>query len=185
MKAAAPWQPAEVQPEDGDVWLTKRGGFGLRGGVLCALYVKKDEDGEDRESAEALCNFAAFITAEVMREDGTGEAARVFEIEGRRSDGQPMRPARVQVTAAEFSGMNWPVREWGARAIVSNGQGKKDKAREAIQRLSDKRGLTERTVYTHTGWLMHPEHGPVYLTAGAVIGKAARWKASKWTWARA
>lgn len=181
VEGAASWQPpakeekdgppADGQGEAGDVWLTKRMGFGLRGGVLCALTVKKDEEtGEDREQVEALCNFAAFITAEVTEEDGTGEAARVFEIEGKRSDGQPMRPARVKVTAAEFSGMNWAVREWGAGAIVRNGQGKKDKAREAIQHLSLSRGFDERTVYAYTGWLMHPAHGPLYLTAGAVIG---------------
>ncbi|WP_293914508.1 DUF927 domain-containing protein [Deinococcus sp.] len=173
MQDAPQMARAEPTREDGDVWTSKRSGFGLRGGVLCALSVKKDEEtGEDRESAEPLCNFAAFITAEVTEEDGTGEAARTFELEGHRSGGQPMRPARIRVTAAEFGGMNWAVREWGARAIVVNGQGKKDKAREAIQRLSEQRGFEERTVYTHTGWLEHPEHGHVYLSAGAVIGAA-------------
>ena len=162
----------EASGEDGDVWLSRREGFGLRNGVLCALTRKKNEDGEEYEAAEVLCNFAAFITAEVTEEDGTGEAARVFEIEGQRADGQPLHPARVRVTAAEFGVMAWPVKEWGARAIVRNGQGRKDKLREAIQQLSSQRGISERTVYTHTGWIRHASHGLVYLTAGAVIGRA-------------
>ncbi|MDL2343095.1 DUF927 domain-containing protein [Deinococcus sp. MIMF12] len=180
LEEAGTWQPPakedavaeEGQGKPGDVWLSKRQGFGIRGGTLCALEVRRGEDGRDWEAAEALANFAAYIRAEVFEEDGTGEAARVFEVEGTRPDGQPMRPARVRVTAADFGGMGWAVREWGARAIVGSGQGKKDKAREAIQHLSLARGIEERTVYTHTGWLQHAEHGPVYLTAGAVIGAA-------------
>ena len=175
VQRATLWTPPdspEASGEDGDVWLSKREGFGLRNGVLCALSRKKNEDGEEYEAAEVLGNFAAFITAEVTQEDGTGEAARVFELEGRRADGQPLHPARVTVGAADFGAMSWPVREWGARAIVRNGQGRKDKLREAIQQLSAARGIAERTVYLHTGWIRHPEHGPCYLTAAAVIGAA-------------
>ncbi|ACO46244.1 DUF927 domain-containing protein [Deinococcus deserti] len=178
---AQPWQPQtkedgqegspDGQGEEGDVWLSKREGFGLRGGVLCALSMKKDEDGEVYESAEALCNFSALIVSQVSQEDGTGDAPLSFEVAGRWADGQPMRPMTApMISAAEFSGMNWPVRVYGAEAIVRNGQGRKDKAREAIQHLSKRLGITQRTVYAHTGWLMHPDHGPVYLTAGAVIG---------------
>ncbi|WP_407569117.1 DUF927 domain-containing protein [Deinococcus altitudinis] len=182
MEAAPIWTPpakAEagqgegegVAQEDGDVWLSKRSGYGVRGGQLCALTVKKgEESGEDFEAVEVLCNFTAYITAEVTLEDGTGEAARVFELEGTRADGRPMNPPRVTVSAQEFGGMSWPVAKWGAAAVVHAGQGKKDKARVALQLLSGARGVNERTVYQHTGWIQHPEHGPVYLTAGAVIG---------------
>ncbi|WP_420597022.1 hypothetical protein [Deinococcus sp.] len=175
VKAAPQWtrpQAAEQRGEEGDVWLSKREGFGVRHGVLCALSMRKNDNGEEYENAEALCNFAAHITAEVTQEDGTNEAARVFELEGTRPDGRPMNPARVTVGAAEFGGMNWPVAKWGAGAVVHAGQGKKDKARAAIQLLSAAAGMAERTVYQHTGWIQHPEHGPVYLTAGAVIGAA-------------
>ena len=179
MQAAPEWTPP-APPEDaapqgraGDVWLSKRDGFGLRHGVLSALSVKKNEGGESYEIAEELCNFAAFIVAQVQQEDGTGDAPLLLEVAGQWASGQPMRPlAPPVITAAEFTGMNWPVRIFGARAIVRNGQGKKDKAREGMQRLSEHRGFAERTVYGHTGWLEHPEHGPVYLTQGAVIGAA-------------
>jgi len=179
MQAAPVWTPpakaeaAQGEGEAGDVWLSKRQGYGVRGGQLCALTVRKDEDsGEEREAVEVLCNFAARITAEVTLEDGTGEAARVFEIEGTRADGRPMNPHRVTVSAQEFGGMSWPVAKWGAGAVVLAGQGKKDKARVALQLLSGQRGITERVVHQHTGWIQHAEHGPVYLTAGAVIGAA-------------
>ncbi|PTA68998.1 hypothetical protein [Deinococcus arcticus] len=176
---AVPWHTpqADGEGEDagrgGDVWETKRRGYGIRGGKLCALTVKKDEDsGEDREQAEVLADFAAFITAEVIEEDGSGDARRVFQIEGHRPDGAPLYPPTVTVSTAEFSGMAWPVAKWGGEARLPAGQGKKDKARDAVQVLSNARGYPQRTVYQHTGWIEHPEHGPLYLSAGAVIGAA-------------
>lgn len=185
LDAAPPWAPEPAkedrqgsaapdgQGQAGDVWLSRREGFGLRAGVLCALSMKKSEEGEDYEVAEALANFAAFITAEVQTEDGTGESPLAFEVAGRWASGEPMRPLTPPViTAAEFSGMSWPVRVFGARAIVRNGQGRKDKAREAVQHLSNAAGFLTRTVYGHTGWIDHTEHGPLFLTAGAVIGRA-------------
>ncbi|WP_424951026.1 DUF927 domain-containing protein [Deinococcus sp.] len=183
MQAAPVWKPpakAEAQEgagqsegEDGDVWPSKTSGYGVRAGQLCALTRKKDSDsGREWTAAEVLCNFAAYITAEVTLEDGTGEAARVFELEGKRADGQPLNPHRVTVTAQEFGGMAWAVSKWGAAAVVHAGQGKKDKARVALQLLSGARGIAERVVYQHTGWIQHAEHGPVYLTAGAVIAAA-------------
>ncbi|WP_019586893.1 hypothetical protein [Deinococcus apachensis] len=182
LAAAQPWQPPAPPQEGGeeagrgdagDVWESKRRGYGVRGGKLCALTVKKDEDtGEDWEQAETLADFTAFITAEVIEEDGSGEARRVFQIEGTRPDGAPLFPPVVTVPTAEFSGMAWLVAKWGGEARVPAGQGKKDKARDAIQVLSNARGYPRRTVYQHTGWIGHAEHGPLYLTAGAVIGAA-------------
>jgi len=178
LERAHVWQPPAKEEgpapgEAGDVWETKRKGYGIRGGKLCALTVKKDEDsGEDREQVEVLADFAAFITAEVIEEDGSGEQRRVFQIEGTRPDGAPLFPPVVTVPTAEFSGMSWPVARWGGEARLPAGQGKKDKARDAIQTLSNARGYPRCTVYQHTGWITHPEHGPVYLTAGAVIGAA-------------
>lgn len=181
LEAARPWQPdpakeapdgppADGQGEAGDVWETKRRGYGVRDGKLCALTLKKDEDGEDREMVEVLADFAAFITAEVIEEDGSGEARRVFQIEGTRPDGAPLFPPVVTVGTGEFSGMAWPVAKWGGEARLPAGQGKKDKARDAVQVLSNARGYPRRTVYQHTGWIQHPDHGEVYLSAGAVIG---------------
>ena len=175
LEDAAPWTPAPA-PEDrpgegedaGTVWLSKREGFAVQGGRVCALRLRSGDDGDTVE-AEELLNFSALITAEITQEDGTGEGSKVFEIEGFRSDGRPMNPARLHVPSAEFMGMGWPSARWGAGAIVRSGNGKKDRAREAIQRLSEARGVEARTVYQFTGW-QDTADGPVYLTAGAKIG---------------
>ena len=163
--------PARGQGQAGDVWETKRRGYGVRGGKLCALTVKT-EDGEDREAVEVLADFTAFIRAEVIEEDGSGEARRVFQIEGHGPDGAPLFPPVVDVPTEAFSGMAWPVAKWGGAARVPAGQGKKDKARDAVQVLSNARGYPRRVVYQHTGWIQDAERGPLYLTAGAVIGRA-------------
>lgn len=175
MGDAAPWEPVkEEAPAPADileVWPDERSGFRVIGGRLCAVRLKKDPDtGEEKEVAEPLADFAAFITAEVALEDGTGEGGRVFEVQGFQADGRPFSPSPLRVRASEFGGMNWPL-QWGAGAIVRSGQGKKDRAREGIQQLSAARGFTQRTVYQHTGWITHEAHGPLYLTAGAVIGE--------------
>lgn len=46
--------------------------------------------------------------------------------------------------------MNWPVSEWGTRAVVFAGQGVKDHLRTAIQLLSG--DVPRRITYTHLGW---------------------------------
>ena len=176
MQDAPAWQPPQSQAEPEEeaepvVWTGKKTGYKVASGRLCA-FTLKEGDGEEYEALEVLCNFAASIKAEVIEEDGTGEAVRVFELEGLRENGQPMNPARVTVNASDFALMNWPGVKWGASAIMRAGTAKKDKAREAIQQLSMAAGIAERTVYQYTGWLDHRQHGPVYLTAGAVIGAA-------------
>lgn len=166
-------QPEEGQGEAGDVWETKRRGYGVRHGKLCALTVKRDEEtGEDYEAAEVLADFTARIVAEVLEEDGSGEPRRVFHIEGHRPDGAPLLPPVVTVPTADFSGMAWPVSKWGGAARIPSGNGKKDKARDAVQVLSNAAGYPLKTVFQHTGWIQDPERGPLYLTAGAVIGAA-------------
>ena len=183
IEAARPWQPApkpeaqtvsgegKGQGQPGDVWETKRRGYGIRGGKLCALSVK-NEDGEDRESAEVLADFTARIVAEVLEDDGSPDPRRVFHISGHRPDGAPMFPPVVEVPTSEFSGMGWTVARWGGAARIPAGQGKKDKARDAVQVLSNAAGFPFQTVHLHTGWIKHAAHGWLYLTAGAVIGAA-------------
>lgn len=174
MQRAPAWEPAQADEsgeDQGDVWLSDWQAYGVRGGKICAITQKTNPDTkEEYESVEVLAEFTAFIAAEVTQEDGSGEAARVFEIEGTRPDGRPMNPAIVTVTAQEFNAMTWPTAKWGASGIVHAGNGKKDKARAAVQLLSQQRGVQERTVYQHTGWTKHAEHGHIYLSAGAVIG---------------
>lgn len=113
----------------------------------------------------ALCNFAARIVEEVVRDDGSGELAIVYAIEGER--GQARLP-RVHVPADQFTAMNWPAECWGARTVVHAGQGNRDHLRAAVQMLSDP---DRRIIYTHLGW-REIDGGWHYLHAGGAVGPA-------------
>lgn len=183
LEEAKPWTPPRASEdrdgpppadlpdwlEAGDVPLSKRTAYGIRDGKLCAL-THKEENGEEWTQVETLADFTARIVSEVVEEDGSGEPRRVFHIEGFRPDGAPLFPPVVEVPTGEFTGMNWAVSKWGGAARLPAGNGKKDKARDALQVLSNAAGYPFQTVYLHTGWIKHPEHGHVYLSAGAVIG---------------
>jgi hypothetical protein len=117
---------------------------------------------ERRVRYVALAHFACVIRREVRRTDGVGSEL-LFELEGHTPSG-PLPPIRVR--SAEFAAMHWPVREWGARAIVEAGQGVKDQLRAAIQHLSRPESTT---VYAHSGWIRHGGEW-VYLHAGGGIG---------------
>lgn len=93
-----------------------------------------------------LSNFSAEIVEEVRLDDGA-EVSRVFVLRGRLHGGTDLTEARV--AAAEFSGLSWVTREWGARAVITAGMGMKDRLREAIQIHSQP---ACRTVYRHSGW---------------------------------
>ncbi|MEK7220973.1 MAG: toprim domain-containing protein, partial [candidate division NC10 bacterium] len=94
-----------------------------------------------------LCNFAARVTVEEMRDDGA-EQTLVFVIEGRLADGK--RLPRAEVPAASFPGMGWVAGAWGTQPCIFAGQGTKDHVRCAIQLLSG--DVSRRTVYGHLGW---------------------------------
>lgn len=104
--------------------------------------------GKDGEVfTEPLCNFVARIDAETTYDDG-GETQHCFRIAGRLADGDPL--AAVDVPASDFAAMNWTLKNWGVRAIVSPGQGAKDHLRAAIQEMS--RDAQRQTIYRQTGW---------------------------------
>jgi hypothetical protein len=112
-----------------------------------------------------LTNFQARIVRDVVEDDGL-ETRHLFEVEGRL----PGRDARRQsVSAGQFASLNWVPELLGAEAIIETGQSIKDRARVAIQYLSQG-GVEVARVYTHTGWhrLSAGEH--VYLHAGGAIG---------------
>src|SRR5262249_6887819 len=118
-------------------------------------------------SVTPLCNFAATITEEIVLDDGA-EPTTAFVVEGRLKKGD-LLPA-IRVPSKDFAAMQWPIRLWGARAIVNAGQTTKDRLREAIQRCSN--GIRSRRIFAHTGWQRLGERRrPVYLTAGGAIGR--------------
>ena len=109
-----------------------------------------------------LANFVARIVADITIDDGV-ERRQEFEVEVRQ-DG---RVESRRLSAAEFSGMTWPVAILGARGIVSAGLGLRDHSRAAIQHLSS--APQRRTVITHTGW-HRTGAGWVYLHGTGALG---------------
>jgi Domain of unknown function (DUF927) len=137
-------------------------GYRVVNGRICSMRAYSGE-----EALVALCNFNAWITEEVCLDDGSGETALNFTIEGALAHGTPLPP--VTVKAADFPGMHWPLIAWGHKAIIAPGQGTKDHLRAAIQFLST--ATVSRTIYAHTGWRQIGPHW-VYLHAGGAITAA-------------
>jgi hypothetical protein len=111
-----------------------------------------------------LSNFCARITEEVVVDDGAEQRA-LLAIDGALADGRPL--GEIEVPASEFPRMDWPVKFWGARAVVSAGMNAKDHLRAAIQELSG--DIPRAVVYGHTGFR---QIGDVhaYLHRGGAIG---------------
>jgi hypothetical protein len=110
------------------------------------ICIRRFVEGGD-EVREPLCNFAAHIVEEVVHDDGV-EIRTFLVVEGTLDNGTPL--TRVVVAADQFAAMNWPLCEWGSRAIVSAGLGKRDHLRAALQYLST--NPTRQTIFAHTGW---------------------------------
>lgn len=112
-----------------------------------------------------LCNFTAYITADVLRDDGD-EVERCLSIAGALDTGEVL--PEIIVKAAEFESMGWVVGNWGGRATIEPSRGVKDTLRHAIQLLSAD-SIESRHTYTHTGWRVI-DGERVYLHAGGAIG---------------
>lgn len=109
-----------------------------------------------------LTNFPARIASEHCEDDGV-DTRLSFEIEATLNG----RTMRFRVPVQQFGSMHWAIEHLGAGAVVSAGFGSRDRAREAIQILSDK--VERRQVYVHTGW-RKVDGIWVYLSEGGAIG---------------
>ncbi|MDP9359612.1 MAG: DUF3854 domain-containing protein [Chloroflexota bacterium] len=125
-------------------------------------YYRRGRAGD--ESRTELANFAARITEEVVGDDGAEERGELVVV-GTLHDGTSLPPARVSLS--RFETLDWVAKHWSIRAIVSAGQGNRDRMREAIQRLSPE--PERRIEYRHPGWRQVAGEW-LYLTAEAVIG---------------
>ncbi len=130
----------------------------VEGGRIFCRYT----DSQGGEVLDALCNFAAEIKGDVMRDNGQ-ETLREFHIHG--SIGKK-NLAVAQVKADEFQAMNWPLSAWGSQAIIEAGGRRKDQLRAAIQHLS--KDVERLTIYTHTGWRQMDGRRVFLSSTGAV-----------------
>lgn len=126
-------------------------------GLFCLTRTRNG----DREQVR-LTNFTARIVADTTRDDGV-ETVNAFELEVCLEGHRDI----ITVSASDFITMNWPLKHLGARAIIFPGQMTKDRARTAIQLLSD--NIRRKCIYTHTGW-REIEGQWVYLHGDGAIG---------------
>ncbi|QFP75408.1 DUF927 domain-containing protein [Deinococcus sp. AJ005] len=157
---AATLQELEAKNAPDEIWVND---YGLRGGQLLRLHETRIGTVES-----PLTTFAALITSEIRRSDGVEDAELTFQITGSVPGGHKL--TTVNVPASDFSSMGWVIKHWGSRAIIFAGARSMDYTRDAIMQLSNHLGVVNCTVYLHTGWTQHPEYGPLYLSAGVVIG---------------
>jgi hypothetical protein len=150
-------EPAASSPP---VDFAAQAGYGVRNG--CTVRIERDKNGD--EQADLLATFVAKIEEEITIDDGV-ESSRMFRISGRLADGTRLRDAVVP--ASEFEGMSWVLRNWGLRALMFSGGGRRDHLRTAIQLMST--GASARTVYTHTGWRQEGDDW-IYLYQGGAVG---------------
>ena len=106
--------------------------------------IKHTKWGEKRVQ---LCNFTATITEQITKDDGLLRKIH-YLIKSKLADGTPLPDFIVPADA--FGSMSWVAEKYGARAIVTDGQGSQDHIRAAIQFLSH--DISDRSIYTHTGW---------------------------------
>lgn len=113
----------------------------------------------------ALCNFSAEIREQLLVDDGEDQSHE-FLISGKLDSGQPLPDVRVP--SDRFTSLTWIPSAWGTKAVPAAGFGKKDQLREAIQLLSP--AVTNRHVFTHTGW-RKIDGKQLYLTTGGAPGR--------------
>jgi hypothetical protein len=115
----------------------------------------------DDKGKRPLCNFNATIVEEIIFDNGQEEDV-LFRGEGKLFDGTPL--PITDVPAAQFNGMSWVAKAWGARPLVHAGSSIKDHLRTAIQGLVPCQ--TRRTVYGHTGWRKIEGEGVIFMRVG-------------------
>ncbi|MFZ4699756.1 MAG: hypothetical protein ACOYMG_06860 [Candidatus Methylumidiphilus sp.] len=129
-----------------------------------------DEEGRickpDSHIPKPLCNFKARIMTEVLHDNGD-EIETFFLIEAKLANNKRTFPG-IEIPAANFAGMAWVTAKLGACAIVYAGSSNRDQLRDAIQELSE--DITQKTVYTHTGWRCLDGDEWRYLHGGGSIG---------------
>jgi len=140
------WCATYVPKDRGPLSRGSGGGeqYGIVGGRLTHTSKRENKKTGKWEDVDTpLCNFAAWITSERVRDDGL-ERTLHLSIAGKLSNGQQL--ATLDVLAKDFASMAW-VSMWGGRAVIHVGPYRKDHARAAIQYLSAP--YKTCTTYTH------------------------------------
>lgn len=159
IRETKPKQTKKLATSDGPRYL-------VQNGRICQRIAGGQDDSEDAEPVYSpLCNFDARIVANLHLDDGE-EIARQLLIAGSVDTGEQL--PEITIDAKDFESMQWPVANWGAKAMIEPQRDTKSRLRHAIQTLSLGR-LEERHAYTHTGWRVI-DGKRVFLHAGGAVG---------------
>jgi hypothetical protein len=167
-------QPVNSKGEP-DRWANRReGDFSIDCGRI--FFMRKGRDTKSGNGNDApqineiptplTDNFIALIAEQIILDDGAKQE-NAFLIEGKHKNG-PFLPA-LTIPATQYQAMQWPLRHWGARAIVEADQATPRRLANAILKLSGEIPIT--TVYQHTGW-RKIEGEFHYLSGSGAIGAA-------------
>jgi hypothetical protein len=110
-----------------------------------------------------ISNFVAKPVKEITLDNGI-ETEKIFVLSG-LLDGKEM--PEVEVSAIEFSRMEWILRSWGIEANVMPFRDAREHLRSSIQTLG--KHAAKEKVYTHIGW-RKIDGKWCYLHAGGCIG---------------
>ncbi|WP_437723630.1 DNA polymerase [Sorangium sp. So ce861] len=132
----------------------------VHNGQLCVVHRIGDA-----VTHEPICNFTASIQHEEVLDDGV-EQQRRFTVAGKLVTGEQLHA--VHIDRSELASDDWPLKKWGARAVVFAIPRAAGQLRAALQENSTP---ALSTTYTHTGLRKH-NGAWSYLHADGAIGAA-------------
>ena len=128
------------------------------------LHLVEVREGKLWFAGEALGNFSARITGELIMDDGQNTPDVRYTLNGRLATGEPLE--EIEILSEEFESIRWLAR-WGARAWTYISPGRMWLLARAIKELSVPELKRER-VYTFGGWAsVQGQHA--FLTSGGAI----------------
>lgn len=110
----------------------------------CLMESKISKQGSTERK---LCNFAPYLTEEVIVDDGVETSTRI-KLRGVHQSGREL--PEIEIGGSELSSFNWLAERWGMDCILEVGQNIKDSVRYAIQTTAEH--AERKTVYAVTGW---------------------------------
>ena len=113
-----------------------------------------------------LSNFSARILEERDIDDEIDEIRKEYVVQVSKN-GHTFKP--ISILCKDFKGLSWVPIYCGNSAIIEPGQNTCDYLRAFIQKYSDKLGVTQRTIFRHTGW-REVKGEMVFLHAGGALG---------------
>jgi hypothetical protein len=104
--------------------------------------------GESDTQEKPLSNFVAQVTDEVTRDDGA-KLTKEFIVTGCAGD---LQLPSVSVVTKEFDRLSWVREQWGAVASITPTRSNAVHLPNAILSHSRSIGISQRTIYGHTGF---------------------------------